>query len=169
MRRRYPTPSLLPTRTLLSARQHASVFNQPLSFDTSRVTNMWGMFYVRSSRAPASNHRSCGYPARCLRRRRPTRPPFSQPAYVTPLPTHTCFPFGSAWQYTRVFDHPLSFDTSNVTSMAHMFEVGSARAPASKILQLGPPCTRLAPPPPSRRPPRPLPSSSPACYSLRKP
>ena len=28
------------------------MFNQPLDFDTSRVTDMYGMFYVRSARAP---------------------------------------------------------------------------------------------------------------------
>ena len=31
------------------SRQYASAFNQPLSFDTSSVTNMYVMFYVRSS------------------------------------------------------------------------------------------------------------------------
>ena len=35
------------------ARQHAHKFNQPLSFDTSKVTTMHGMFYVRSARALA--------------------------------------------------------------------------------------------------------------------
>ena len=34
-----------------NSRQYASVFNQPLSFDTSSVTTMYGMFYVRSARA----------------------------------------------------------------------------------------------------------------------
>mgnify|MGYP004176786809 CR=1 FL=1 len=33
----------------LSTRQGASAFNQPLSFDTSSVTTMNGMFYVRSA------------------------------------------------------------------------------------------------------------------------
>ena len=32
---------------LLSTRQGAAAFNQPLSFDTSRVTIMWSMFNVR--------------------------------------------------------------------------------------------------------------------------
>jgi len=41
-------PALHP---LLSTRQFASVFNQPLSFDTSSVTNMYVMFGVRSARA----------------------------------------------------------------------------------------------------------------------
>eukprot|EP00964_Phaeocystis_antarctica_P034027 scaffold19348_cov52-Phaeocystis_antarctica.AAC.2 len=43
--------SRLPARTLprivcppFDSRQLASAFNQPLSFDTSIVTNMWGMF-----------------------------------------------------------------------------------------------------------------------------
>ena len=37
----------------LSTWQRASAFNQPLSFDTSKVTNMGYMFYVRSARALA--------------------------------------------------------------------------------------------------------------------
>ena len=35
----------------LSTRQRASAFNQLLSFDTSSVTTMQDMFYVRSARA----------------------------------------------------------------------------------------------------------------------
>ena len=34
-----------------STRQEASAFNQPLSFDTSKVTNMGYMFHVRSARS----------------------------------------------------------------------------------------------------------------------
>ena len=34
----------------LSTRQSAKAFSQPLSFDTSSVTNMQQMFYVRSTR-----------------------------------------------------------------------------------------------------------------------
>jgi hypothetical protein len=33
---------------LLSTRQYTSAFNQPLSFDTAKVTDMVGMFYVRA-------------------------------------------------------------------------------------------------------------------------
>jgi hypothetical protein len=58
LRRRRLTPSRLPVRTSpriaclsLSTRQVASVFNQPLSLDTSKVTNMVHMFTVRSARA----------------------------------------------------------------------------------------------------------------------
>ena len=59
----HPTPTLRPPATrpaprpasypLLSTRQGASAFNQPLSFDTSSVTDMQGMFEVRSSPCPA--------------------------------------------------------------------------------------------------------------------
>ena len=38
----------------LSTRQWATVFNQPLSFDMSRVTNTHRMFEVRSARALTS-------------------------------------------------------------------------------------------------------------------
>ena len=39
---------------LPSTRQGATAFNQPLSFDTSKVTDMKYMFYVRSARALVS-------------------------------------------------------------------------------------------------------------------
>ena len=48
--RAVPLPA---SHTRLSTRQDASAFNQPLSFDTSKVTNMDRMFYVRSARAMA--------------------------------------------------------------------------------------------------------------------
>jgi len=45
-------PHLAPHRTpLLSTWQYAHAFNQPLSFDTSKVTHMTTMFAVRSARA----------------------------------------------------------------------------------------------------------------------
>ena len=48
-------PHLAPHRTpLLSTRQNAHAFNQPLSLDTSKVTDMTYMFFVRSARALAS-------------------------------------------------------------------------------------------------------------------
>ena len=37
---------------------NAGAFNQPLSFDTSSVTDMHGMFEVRSSPCPAPNQQS---------------------------------------------------------------------------------------------------------------
>ena len=57
LRRCRPTPSCLAARASpssfasLSTRQYASSFSQPLSFDTSSVTNMDSMFYVRCARA----------------------------------------------------------------------------------------------------------------------
>jgi surface protein len=41
------------SHALLSTRQGNTAFNQPLSWDTSKVTNMERMFYVRSARALA--------------------------------------------------------------------------------------------------------------------
>eukprot|EP00964_Phaeocystis_antarctica_P070076 scaffold42637_cov48-Phaeocystis_antarctica.AAC.2 len=47
-----PRPTPHPASyALLSTRQVASKFNQPLSFDTSSVTTMYGMFAVRSAHA----------------------------------------------------------------------------------------------------------------------
>jgi len=58
--RHHPGPSRLAARTsspriacaLPSTRQSATAFNQPLSFDTSSVTTMSDMFFVRSLRVP---------------------------------------------------------------------------------------------------------------------
>ena len=44
------------------SRQYASAFNQPLSFDTSSVTDMGNMFYVRSYPCPAPNLQSSSPP-----------------------------------------------------------------------------------------------------------
>ena len=53
-----PTPSdssraapIPASHARLSTRQRAYAFSQPLSFDTSKVTTMRNMFYVRSARA----------------------------------------------------------------------------------------------------------------------
>ena len=45
---------------LPSTWQLAAAFNQPLSLDTSKVTNMYAMFYVRSARALAPNSLESG-------------------------------------------------------------------------------------------------------------
>ena len=109
---------------LPSTRQQASAFNQPLSFDTSNVTTMLYMFYVRSARAVAPKPWVGPSPcARRLRRRRltPSRLPGAHLApHRMPLP--------STRQYAHAFNQPLSFDTSKVTNMFHMFLVRSARA-----------------------------------------
>ena len=89
LRRHRLTPSRLPARNLaphrmcpsLLTRQYASAFNQPLSFDTSKVTDMSYMFQVRSARALAPNSLESGLPP-CMRRRRPT--PSRLPACTSP-------------------------------------------------------------------------------------
>eukprot|EP00964_Phaeocystis_antarctica_P006283 scaffold3424_cov51-Phaeocystis_antarctica.AAC.1 len=55
-----PDPYTSPRTTCPSfdSRQYASAFNQPLSFDTSSVTTMTAMFWVRSSPCPATNLQS---------------------------------------------------------------------------------------------------------------
>jgi hypothetical protein len=51
---RPPGAHLAPaSHALLSTRQNANAFNQPLSFDTSKVTGMNQMFTVRCARALA--------------------------------------------------------------------------------------------------------------------
>jgi len=60
----------------LSSRQYAYAFNQPLSWDTSRVTTMSHMFNVRSARAPASRLHTwvlCLHPACAAAARTPSR------------------------------------------------------------------------------------------------
>ena len=57
---------------LVSTRQRALNFNQPVSFDTSSVMDMSGMFEVRSAHALPQSLQSSPPPHR-LRRRCPTR------------------------------------------------------------------------------------------------
>ena len=90
----------------LCTRQGAYAFNQPLSLNTSTVTNMQYMFQVRS--APAHT------PSRLLARL---------------SPSHLCLPWTR--QNARAFNQPLSFDTSSVPNMAYMFQVRSAPAHAT--------------------------------------
>ena len=118
-----PGPHLFPhLMPALSTRQSASVFNQPLSFDTSKVTNMGNMFYVRSARALGPSLES-GHPRACrLRRRHPTPPgPYTVPL----IASHARL---STLQKAYKFNQPLNFDTSKVTIMSFMFYVRSARA-----------------------------------------
>ena len=69
----------------------ASVFNQPLSLDTSSVTNMEYMLWVRSARAPASSLHTWVLPARCSRRRSFFTPSRYPGPHVAPVPM---LPFG---------------------------------------------------------------------------
>ena len=58
------------------SRQGASAFNQPLSLDTSSVTTMYLMFYVRSAPCRASDLQSTGLRAACTAvTRHPSAPP----------------------------------------------------------------------------------------------
>ena len=62
----------MPTTTRLSTWQGAEAFNQPLSFNTSQVTNMKNLFRVRSScaraRSPSTPSLSCTHVAQLARR-----------------------------------------------------------------------------------------------------
>ena len=101
------------------------MFNQPLSFDTSSVTTMRYMFYVRSARA---------LPPTALSRALPVCMPLASPALnaLTPPGPHLSLPTSHARLSTRqnaeAFNQPLSFDTSKVRNMGAMFFVRSARA-----------------------------------------
>ena len=69
-----PRPPRLPTRIVcrLSTWQDTTAFNQPLSFDTSKVTRMSLMFYVRSARDLLPSLESAPPRACRLRRRHPS-------------------------------------------------------------------------------------------------
>eukprot|EP00964_Phaeocystis_antarctica_P139066 scaffold103768_cov51-Phaeocystis_antarctica.AAC.4 len=111
-----PGPRLTPHRmTSLAARQGASAFNQPLGFDTSSVTDMSGMFYVR---ALAPNLR----PSPSLHASRTTIAPtaLSPPGpRLTPLRMTSL----ATRQDASAFNQPLGFVTSSVTDMSYMFTV----------------------------------------------
>ena len=98
-------------------------FNQPLSFDTSSVTDMEYMFDVCSPRPSAGP-----FPARSLR----------NPRAHNVRPLTYCPPVPATRQYT-FFNQPLGIDTSSVTTMSYMFAV---RALASTRLPFL--CMRLA-------------------------
>merc|ERR1711935_84317 len=84
---------------------NAEAFNQPLSFDTSKVTTMSWM--VASARA------------------------FNQPlSFDTSKVTTMWGMFGGA----SAFNQPLSFDTSEVTTMDRMFESANSLSAANKLL-----------------------------------
>ena len=83
---RPPGPPPRPaSHALLSTRQRASAFNQPLSFDTSSVTDMDRMFYVRSEPALPPSIQSGPPRARAACAAAAPRPGASRP---TPLALH---------------------------------------------------------------------------------
>ena len=121
----------------LRPRQWASAFNQPLSWDTRRVTHMRNMFYVRCSprpdpaslcsraHPPASSRTRSGALLHAVGRR--LTPPGPQ------LAPHR-LPCLRPRQDAITFNQPLSWDTSGVTDMSYMFQVHSPAAlPPSAI------------------------------------
>ena len=117
-----------PHALLCTSRQFARAFNQPLSWDTSSVTDTDSMFEVRASlRALAPNLQS-----------RALSPARSPPRTVCPA----CDPRQGA----TAFNQPLGWDTSSVTNMYGMFDVRCApRAPPPHLQsQPCPLCTHRA-------------------------
>ena len=150
------------SHALLPIRQNAKAFNQPLSLDTSSVTDMFAMFNVRSARAltpslksgPLPVHTACAAAGPFPRASQHAR----RPASYALLPT---------WQSASTFNQPLSFDTSSVTDMQAMFDVRSARALAPS-LESGPAlraaCAAAALRPCTLRPSAYRPAPRPASY-----
>ena len=94
------------------------MFNQPLNFDTSRVTTMEEMFEVHTPPVPCTQTPAEPFPACCM------RGPAAAPHRNSPHRMPCLFGYrqgddddGSA------FNQPLNFDTSRVTNMDEMFEV----------------------------------------------
>ena len=121
-----------------STRQGASAFNQPLSLDTSSVTDMACMFHVRSARALPSTSTVEASVAACA-----TDPP--TPTLPPPCPHVAPPPMLSlvTRQGASAFNQPLSLDTSSVTTWGHVY-VRSARAlPSASTVEAS---VLLAPP-----------------------
>ena len=68
-----------------STRQYATAFNQPLSFDTSKVTTMVRMFFVRSARALVPTALSRAIPAHADCVSATQRPHASRGPHLFPL------------------------------------------------------------------------------------
>ena len=111
----------------LSARQSASAFSQPLSFDTSSVTSMKQMFQVRSTRARAPSPQFfCVVSHHRMGRSRDSR---ESTRNIVP-PHKASYALLSTWQLASTFNQPLSLDTSEVTGMSYMFAVRVPLIPA---------------------------------------
>jgi len=140
-----------------STRQWASAFNQQLSLDTSSVTTMRYMFFVRSARAlrPQALRQAIPVHASCVPPPHHTGPPAFR---LAPLPPAS-HALPSTRQAASAFNQPLSFDTSSVTDMNYMFQVRSARALGPQSFESRAPCMPSLPPrtlsPASRHAPRP--------------
>ena len=103
-------------------------FNEDISsWDTSRVTNMHAMFWVCTSPLPCAPIMFSPAPLSPAACRLP------RPAARHTAMHHACDPRQSG------FNHPLSFDTSRVTDMSHMFAVPLLPAPFLPHVCLPPP------------------------------
>ena len=111
------------TPCLCDPRQGATAFNQPLSWDTARVTKTWQMFSVCS-------HPRCSLPV-CPRKLR-SRP---LPCMLRAPRSHAASRL-TPRQRATAFNQPLSWDTSSVTNMRDMFSVlhATLTAPVSPNL-----------------------------------
>jgi len=103
-----PGPYLAPHRMpLLSTRQAASAFNQPLSLDTSKVTTMQSMFRVRSARALRPPSLESGLPSACTPSRLPartsSRPPFDSRQSANSLSAANKLLIRCTWTGTSAF------------------------------------------------------------------
>jgi len=103
---------------------------QPLNWDTSRVTNMDRMFYVRCSPRPSICSCALCLPCALHARRARPPPPASRPA-ARPAPCALLV--RPSAQGAIAFNQPLSWDTSRVTNMRAMFQVRSSPRPAPPI------------------------------------
>ena len=114
---------------LLSTRQGAWAFNQPLSFDTSSVTYMNNMFVVRS--APTLPPQALVRPSLCALLALPRPHALPPPG---PPPRRASNALLSTRQDAYAFNQPLSFDTSSVADMRNMLSVRSTRVPCPPSL-----------------------------------
>ena len=97
-----------------------SAFNQPLNFDTSRVTNMDEMFEVHTAARALL----------CLRLQSSLR---LRVTHARPAPSETFPSYPPPRQAATAFNQPVNFDTSRVKIMGEMFRVHSARAPCPAL------------------------------------
>jgi hypothetical protein len=144
------------------SRQNANAFNQPLSFDTSKVKNMYGMFYVRSARALRPPSPESGPPRACRAcASTASHPPASRRA---PRPASPAPPFDSAAiddvqpaaepQHLHGYEHVRHVQRAlracpGPEALSRAFAVHAACAAAASH----PPASRPAPHPTSHAPP----------------
>ena len=132
----------------LSTRQEATVFNQPLSLDTSKVTDMQYMFFVRTARAlPVASALGSTLRAPCAAAA--PRPSASRPALSS---LFLSFPFHSAGSDGI---QPAA-ELRHVQRHSYVWHVSGALRACLALMQppqLGPRCALLAPPPPHALPP----------------